>query len=146
MSDGRDVADFLGADTLDRLEETQWLLALMRDVGECFSCNSSGSGSGSGSGSDLFMQHPLGRSVRLLYMNTLARVWYNFDSLQCFRARPIRSYRRLKADLETLTWTLVRETAHFLLDFSGSGSGSEEQARESVCTQYTSLLTRLNIM
>jgi hypothetical protein len=173
------VLDYLGGETLDRLEETQWLLALIRDItaafraddGFCANANADADGATGGrvggggedegakhqgkdnhKEGDLFSQHPLGRSVRLLYMNHLARMWYDFDSLQCFRTRPVRSYRRLRADLQALTWVLVTETQRFLRGLpdraaaavwasEGGGGG-----REQVAAEYTQLLARLNLV
>jgi hypothetical protein len=130
------MKEFLGSSTLDRLEESQWFMALVSDVSAHFRTDDA-------SGGDIFSRHPLGRGLRLLYMNRLAQLWFNFDSMQCFRKRPIKSYRRLKADIETLTWILVTETVKFVEDLFCERIGGDS---DSIGTQYDALLTRLNII
>ena len=133
------MSNFLGTETLDRLEETQWLLALIDDISVAFSDKSRLTSSEQ----DIFTVHPFGRGIRLLYMNRLAQIWYNFDSLSCFRARPIRSYRRLKNDIQTLSWILVNETIQFLVKLNeGTTTGTSEE----VSAEYSALLTRLNVV
>lgn len=122
------MREFLG-DGLDRLEESQWLLALMSSVTTYFEQHSTLSASSGG----------LWKALRVEYMNRLARIWYDFDSLRAFRARPVRSYRRLKSDISRLTWVLVRETVQFLAE------EAEGEEVSQLVSRYSELLNRLGL-
>eukprot|EP01041_Mallomonas_annulata_P006636 gene6636-13445_t len=82
----------------DRLEEFHWFLALTTDISF-----------------ELAVDTIQPEKLRTKFVNILAKIWYNFDALHCASARPIRSYGRLRREIESLTWTIVRETKRFLM-------------------------------
>jgi hypothetical protein len=120
------IAQFLGDNLMERWEETQWFLAMIEDISAYLPM-------------ELLTNH----AVTLVYVNRLAHIWYNFDALQSAKSRPYKTYRRLKRDIETLTWTLVKETRTFLESANcyTANSDSSDSAEHS----YRKLLFRLNI-
>jgi hypothetical protein len=109
--------------TMERWEETQWFFGLVEDVSSFLSTDSIRFS-----------------SVQQSLLNKLALIWYNFDSLPTAKARPIRSYRRLKKEIEALTWILVKETKIFLTQ---AEEGEQEEA--AIFVAYQDLLGRLQI-
>jgi hypothetical protein len=125
--------------TAERWEESQWFFGLVEDASSFLSPDR--------------IRFP---SVQLSLLNKLALVWYNFDSLPTAKSRPIRSYRRLKKEIEALTWILVKETKSFLesLPCSDPARGKkedddaeerEEEQEAAISLAYRDLLRRLQI-
>lgn len=115
--------------TLERWEESQWFYALLEDIS-----------------SFLPMELITNKSIQLTLVNRLALIWYNFDSLSSSKSRPIKSYRRLKKDIETLTWILIKETKKFLENMTTSTSDSNDPLCEAeVSISYENLLQRLHV-
>jgi hypothetical protein len=112
-----------GDSTIERWEESQWFFALVEDISDFFPV-------------DLIRF----KSVQVTFVNRLALIWYNFDSLSSSASRPIKSYRRLKKDIEALTWTLVKETKRFVESVQGEG-----QEEERLSQSYHDLLVRWKI-
>lgn len=123
---------FIGNNLLERWEENQWFLALIEDISTY-----------------LPIEMLTNKAVTLVYVNRLAHIWYNFDGMQTAKSRPYKTYRRLKRDIETLTWSLVRETKTFVQNIDNiSCTGSDiidRIALESEEDAYRDLLIRLNI-
>jgi hypothetical protein len=120
------ISEFLGgeeeAGVMHKWEETQWFMSLLEDL-------------------SLFLpSSSLSHAVRLIYVNRLARLWYNFDSISEGRRRPFKTYRRVKTVVEELTWILAKETKSFAENSSlrREGSVREEEA-------YEELLRRLHL-
>ena len=89
--------------------------------------------------------------MQLRYAQTLAKIWYDFDSLQSAQRRPIQSFERLQRDIETLTQSLVNNTRQFLeergLLRSPSHEDSEQKMEDEgdVGSQYLAFVRLLNI-
>jgi hypothetical protein len=109
--------------TIERWEESQWFFAFVEDISGFFPTEQIHS-----------------KSIQLIFLNRLALIWYNFDSLSTSNSRPIKSYRRLKRDIEALTWVLVKETKRFV-ELLQTEEGDEESQSQS----YLELLARWKI-
>ena len=122
---------------LERWEETQWFFSLLEDISQYFPIDQIHS-----------------KKIQLQFLNQLALIWYNFDSLSTARSRPFKSYRRLKKDIEILTWIVIKETKQFIetnTNISSSLSPPLENNdynndhEEELSQLYKELLKRLNI-
>ena len=130
-SSTRTLRDFVGDTLLDRWEESQWFLAMIEDIS---------------------VYLPIGlvtnKQVMLVFVNQLAQIWYNFDSLKVAKTRPFKTYRRLKRDIESLTWALVKTTKGFLESAEYSAPTCDDMSppgRDIVEVSYRNLLDRLGI-
>lgn len=58
------------------------------------------------------------------YVRVLAKIFFNFDALKSSVTRPIKSWKRVKMDIESLSWALAKSTKEFLMQEEG---GEEEE-------------------
>lgn len=134
---GVTVRDYLDGESnlSNKLEETQWFLALVEDVarecpvdrlsmavtrlGQSQHVGVSGRGGGSG-------------VVHRRFVWALAKTWFHFDAWAS-RRRPVRSWQRLRREMEDRTWILARATVEFLdaeaRSLRGAGGGAGEGIR-----------------
>jgi len=77
-------------------------------------------------------------SVRRTYMSSLRRIWFDFDCTAPVR-RPVRTYARLKAEVEEATWALARATKTFM-----AHKWNEPQA--ALAVEYDNFVERLEII
>ena len=103
-------------------------------------------------------------AIKTKFINTLARIWYNFDGLKTAQKRVYREKNlgRLRRDIETLTNAVVDETEFFLETCRSEGEarargagapggapgGASGDAPEvsllKVAVRYDELIGRLN--
>lgn len=98
-------------------------------------------------------------AIKTKFINTLARIWYNFDGLKTAQKRVYREKNlgRLRRDIETLTNAVVDETEFFLgtcrseAEARARGGSAAGDARPSevslleVADRYGELIGRLNL-
>ena len=70
------------------------------------------------------------KELKTRFLNVLAKIWYNFDSLASTKTRQIKSYGRLKRDINTLTWVLVRETKKFIDTYVANYNNRQQQQQQ----------------
>jgi len=88
-------------------------------------------------------------AVRKIFVEHMARIWFNFDSLPTARRRPFKSWGRVKTVIEECSKTLVENTGKFQDreegerggNAGGDGGGNEN----NVGARYKELLKRLNL-
>jgi hypothetical protein len=108
---------------VDRWEEQQWFFALMEEIS-----------------SDLPACAIRDDKVRTMYMEAVAKILYNFDSLPVASSRPFRTLARLQRDIAALLRGLARNTRQLLglvcsdgdndtTASAASGGGSNELVR-----------------
>ncbi|GMH67127.1 hypothetical protein TrST_g14094 [Triparma strigata] len=91
--------------------------------------------------------HSTNPTVHKLFVENLARVWFNFDTLRPARSRPFKSWARLKKVIEEDTRVLIEQTKRFVeleeerkaKGAGGGGAGGEENAEQ----RFRALLVRL---
>jgi len=102
---------------IDRMEENAWFANLIREL-------------------ILFLPEEdfdnAGGGEKKHYVRVLAKIFFNFDALKSSVTRPIKSWKRVKMDIESLSWALAKSTKEFLMQ---EGGGEEEE--------YVHLLHRL---
>ena len=97
-------------------------------------------------------------AIKTKFINTLARIWYNFDGLKTAQKRVYREKNlgRLRRDIETLTNAVVDETEFFLETCRSEaearargGSAASDAPSEvpllEVADRYGELIGRLNL-
>ncbi len=93
---GDDVDMYLKKNNLrQRWEDMQWFRSLRQKISQYLPC------------------HTLCSAMRKPYLLALRRIWFDFDCLAHTR-RPIRTYARLKAQIEEASWALARATKSML--------------------------------
>ena len=90
------------------------------------------------------------RTIQRRFMETLGKVWYNFDALKAARTRAFKSWPRLQRSIEDLTWSVVNATDKYVRELEelerealkrkDGGRTEAENVRE-----YDALLKRLRL-
>ena len=76
------------------------------------------------------------------FVQRLAGVWYDFDTLAAARRRPFKSWERAHRTIWELTWALTNNTAAFGSSRVASGEFPDDDAEAAA---YEELLERLNL-
>ena len=76
--------------------------------------------------------------VQQHFQEVIRRVWYDFDSIAAAR-RPIRTYSRLKREIESCSWAIVQTTKVYL-------DNLQHDVKEWIIADYKELVGRLNII
>jgi len=87
-----------GDDAIDRVKESAWFRGLVTQLARFLPAQS----------------FPEDGGVRLVFSHTLSKIWYDFDGLKTAQTRPIKSWGRLKSEVESRSWTLCQSTKAFL--------------------------------
>jgi hypothetical protein len=103
-------------DTAERLREAEWFRGLVEDLSLI-----------------LRPKDILNENIRGMYVIELSKIWFDFDSLVTAKKRPIKTYSRLKKEIETLSVSVASATKYFL----EKGNIDDEEG-------YAQLLLRLD--
>ena len=76
------------------------------------------------------------------FVQRLAGVWYDFDTLAAARRRPFKSWERAHRTIWELTWALTNNTAAFGRSRVARGEFPDDAAEAAA---YEELLERLNL-
>ena len=80
------------------------------------------------------------------FLHILTQVWYNFDILAKQR-RPIKSYQRVKQEISTASWNVVRVTKTWLAALpSPQQQWSTEKKNDELVENYKAVMKRLNTL
>jgi hypothetical protein len=94
---------------IDRIEENAWYANLIREL-------------------VLFLPEEdfdnAGGGEKKHYVRVRAKIFFNFDALKSSVTRPIKSWKRVKMDIESLSWALAKSTKEFVMQ---EGGGEEEE-------------------
>lgn len=150
----RTLAEFLGGESgvAVRWKEQDWFMRLMLEAGSVVPAEQGG------------VPPALGRLatsglLRRRFVEQLARIWFNFDTLSAARTRPFRSWARVQAAVVTSTRALLRATNEFvdrnLEDGKGTEAGEAVQlvedafkggkSEEEVVREYMELISRMRL-
>jgi tetratricopeptide (TPR) repeat protein len=88
--------------------------------------------------------------IRRRFMETLAKVWYNFDALRAAKTRPFKSWARLQKSIEDVSWSIVHASDKYVRELedlheAARAKGVEPRTEKDNADEYTALLTRLRI-
>jgi hypothetical protein len=87
--------------------------------------------------------------IRRKFMETLAKVWYNFDALKAARTRPFKSWARLQKTIEEVSWSIVSASDKFVRELEemqeAAGEKGATRSEKDNVGEYEALLVRLRI-
>ncbi len=71
-----------------------------------------------------------------VFVQALARVWFDFDTLACFRTRPLKSWGRAKRTIAATTQALTAACEEFL---------RQHAHQQDNAVAFAAMLTRLGL-
>lgn len=120
-----------------RWHETDRFLALLSAIAELDPLGAAHGGDGGGSDAGCCVR------VRERFVERLAAIWYDFDTLAACRRRPFRSWSRARRTIEELTWSLVNATETFTRERVERDEFAGDTRAEAAA--FEGMLERLNI-
>ena len=87
-----------GDDAIDRVKESAWFRGLVAQLAQFLPAQS----------------FPDEGGVRLAFIQILFKIWFDFDGWNNAISRPIKTWGRLKSEIDSRSWALIQSTKAFL--------------------------------